>query len=151
MNASPLLSTALIGTWELVSRQDRNAAGELRPDPTLGADPLGLLIYDRGGHFAAQFMKRDRTPSSAETMPIVSSANNTRARDGYDAYFGIYSVDDERGTVTQTLQAALSVENVGHVVTREMAAEGDVLTITLNTTSVQGEAVTRTLRWRRVA
>jgi hypothetical protein len=150
MNASPLLSAALIGTWELVSRQDHNAAGNLRPDPNLGADPLGLLIYDRGGRFAAQFMKRDRT-QSVQAAPVAPSANNTRAKDGYDAYFGTYVVDDERRTVTQTLQAALSAENVGHVVTREMAVEGNTLTISLNTTSVQGEAVTRTLRWRRVA
>ena len=145
------LTTALIGTWELVSRADRNAAGDLRPDPTLGADPLGLLIYDRGGRFAAQFMKRDRATTPADTPTVAQSANNTRAKDGYDAYFGTYVVDDERRTVTQTLHAALSAENVGHVVTREMAVEGDTLTISLNTTSVSGEAVTRTLRWRRVA
>jgi hypothetical protein len=151
MKASPPLSAALIGTWELVSRQDHNAAGELRVDPTLGADPLGLLIYGRGGRFAAQFMKRDRSISSVETTPTVSSANNTRAKDGYDAYFGTYAVDDERRTVTQTLQAALSAENVGHVITREVAVEGDTHTISLSTASVQGEAVTRTLRWRRVA
>jgi hypothetical protein len=145
------LSAALIGTWELISREDRNAAGELRLEPTLGPDPLGLLIYDRGGRFAAQFMKRDRATTSADTPAVAQSANNTRAKDGYDAYFGTYVVDDERRTVTQTLQAALSAENVGHVVTREMAVEGDTLTIGLDTTSVGGEAVTRTLRWRRLA
>jgi hypothetical protein len=144
------LSIALIGTWELASREDRNAAGEVRPDPTLGADPLGRLIYDRSGRFAAQFMKRDRT-QSVQIVTAAPSANNTRAKDGYDAYFGTYIVDDERRTVTQTLQAALSVENVGHIVTREMVVEGDTLTIRLNTVNVSGEAVTRTLRWRRVA
>jgi hypothetical protein len=145
------LSAALIGTWELISREDRNAAGELRLEPTLGPDPLGLLIYDRGGRFAAQFMKRDRATTTADTPAAAQSANNTRAKDGYDAYFGTYVVDDARRTVTQTLHAALSAENVGHVVTREMAVEGDTLTISLDTTSVSGEAVTRTLRWRRVA
>jgi hypothetical protein len=144
------LSTALIGTWELVSREDRNAAGNVRPDPTLGADPLGLLICDGGGRFAVQFMKRDRT-QSAQVAPVAPSTNNTRAKDGYDAYFGTYVVDEEHRTVTQTIEAALSAENVGHVVTREMAVDGDTLTISLNTTSVSGEAVTRALRWRRVA
>lgn len=144
------LSAALIGTWELVSREDRNAVGDVRLDPTLGADPLGLLIYDRGGRFAAQFMKRDRT-QSVQLAPTMLSANNTRAKDGYDAYFGTYVVDDEHRTVTQTLQAALSAENVGHVVSREMVVEDDTLTISLNTVNVSGEAVSRTLCWRRVA
>jgi len=145
------LSASLIGTWELVSREDHNTAGELRPEPALGAYPLGLLIYDSSGRFAAQFMKRDRTAQSPDIRTTAPSANNTRAKDGYDAYFGSYVVDDARRTVTQTLHAALSAESVGHVVTREMVVEGDALVIKLNTTSVSGEAVTRTLRWRRVA
>ena len=59
------LSTLLIGTWELLSRIDRTAAGERRVEPSLGDDPIALLSYDRTGHFAAQFMKRDRTTDSA--------------------------------------------------------------------------------------
>ena len=144
------LSTALIGTWELLSRQDRNAAGELRPDPALGADPLGLLVYDKSGRFAAQFMKRDRSTAAPTITAAPVGANNTRAQGGYDAYFGAYSVDDASGTVTQTLHAALSAENVGHVVTREMKVEGDTLTIQLATNGIAGEPVTRTLTWRRV-
>lgn len=131
------LSTALIGTWELLSREDRDAAGEIIPEPALGSDPLGLLIYDPAGRFALQLMRRARSGS-------VKGC-------GYDAYFGTYVVDDKRVVVTQTLQAALAVEHVGAVVTREVSIEGDALTIRLNTTNVDGEAVTRTLRWRRVA
>lgn len=55
------LASQLIGTWRLLTREDRNAAGELRVDPALGPDPLALLVYDAGGNFAAQFMKRDRS------------------------------------------------------------------------------------------
>lgn len=34
------LSKALIGTWELLSRVDRTAAGERRIEPALGEDPV---------------------------------------------------------------------------------------------------------------
>src|SRR4029453_4495152 len=57
----PSLSATLPGTWRLVPPLDRNAAGEVVPEPSLGSDPLALLIYDRSGHFAVQFMKRDRS------------------------------------------------------------------------------------------
>jgi hypothetical protein len=141
-------SQALIGTWRLVSREDRTASGERRIDPALGADPIALLVYDRGGNFAAQFMKRDRRTDSA--APAASGApNNSRAVGGYDAYFGSYTVDDAAGTVTQRLQGALSAENVGLVLTRSMQIVGDELVIQLDTASADGTPVVRTLRWTR--
>jgi hypothetical protein len=142
------LSSTLPGTWRLVSRIDLDANGERRIDSTLGEDPIALLFYDGSGNFAAQFMKRDR--SSVVEVPAGPAHNNSRAQDGYDAYFGSYTIDDTAGTVTQQLAGALSKENVGHVLTREMTVEGDELTIELETTSGEGEAVRRTLRWTRV-
>lgn len=149
------LSKTLIGTWELVSRVDRTAAGERRIEPSLGDDPVALLYYDASGHFAAQFMKRDRSASAAAAneQQIASGGrsapNNSRAQGGYDAYFGTYVVDDNRGTVTQRLAGALSPENVGLVLTRTMSVDGDRLTIAVETAAADGEPVTRTLVWRR--
>ena len=112
------LSAQLPGTWRLESRLDVTAAGARRPEPSLGEDPIALLIYDRSGHFAAQFMRRDR--SVAVPDGPGGALNNSRAQGGYDAYFGTYTVDDTRGTVTQRLLGALSQENVGLVLTRAM-------------------------------
>ena len=143
------LSTTLPGTLRLVSRTDVAKNGERRIDPALGEDPIAILFYDRSGNFAAQFMKRDRT-AAVDVVAAGPAKNNSRAKDGYDAYFGSYTIDDAAGAVTQELAGALSKENVGHVLTRGMTVEGDALTIELETTSVEGEPVTRTLRWKRV-
>ena len=143
------LSATLPGTWALLSRTDVNDAGEPQNEPSLGSDPVALLIYDRSGHFAAQFMKRDRSPTAVVDAPTAGS-NNTRAQGGYDAYFGNYAVDDAAGAVTQRLVGALSAESVGLEVTREMKVDGDLLVISLRTTSLTGEPVTRTLTWKRV-
>ena len=142
------LSAALPGTWQLQSRVDVTATGERRLEPSLGEDPIALLIYDRSGHFAAQFMRRDR--SVAVPDGPSGAKNNSRPQDGYDAYFGTYTIDDERGTVTQRLLGALSRENVGAVLTRAMEVKGDALVIRLGTTAADGTPVTRTLTWRRV-
>jgi hypothetical protein len=81
------LSETLPGIWQLLSRIDVITSGDQRLEPSLGEDPLALLIYDRSGHFAAQFMRRDR---SADTPDGPSAAkNNSRAQGGYDAYFGL--------------------------------------------------------------
>ncbi|HEY1908746.1 MAG TPA: lipocalin-like domain-containing protein [Myxococcaceae bacterium] len=141
------LSKALIGTWRLVSREDRTASGERRIDPGLGADPIALLVYDRGGNFAAQFMKQDRR--SAPSVTATSAPNNSQAVGGYDAYFGSYTVDDAADTVTQRLVGALSAGNVGLVLTRSMQVSGDELVIQLDTASADGTPVVRTLRWTR--
>src|SRR5258707_256152 len=108
--APPPLSVTLPGTWELLSRIDITDSGERRIDPSLGADPVALLIYDRSGHFAAQFMKRDRSAGADADAP-AAGANNSRALGGYDAYFGTYEIDDAAGTVTQRLTGSLSAEN----------------------------------------
>jgi lipocalin-like protein len=156
-NSSEPVSLAqnLIGTWQLISRIDRTRAGERRLEPLLGDEPIALLYYDRSGHFAAQFMKRDRTSETASDEGPAGAGttgpNNSRARGGYDAYFGTYTVDNVRGTVTQRLLGALSPENVGQVLTRAMTVEGSALTITLETATAAGEPVIRTLTWQRVA
>ena len=144
------LATRLVGSWELISRIDQTRSGEQRAEPSLGSNPFGFLVFDRAGHFAAQFMKRDR--ASAESATIgAGGLNNSRARGGYDAYFGRYTVDDDQETVETELVAALSPENVGQVFTRTMKVEGDILTLELDTTSAVGEPLRRTLRWRRVS
>ena len=107
-----------------------------------------MLIYDRCGHFAAQFMRRDRSVDVPDGPRGAS--NNSRAQGGYDAYFGTYTIDDDKRTVTQCLLGALSHENVGAVLTRAMDVRGDTLTIRLETSAADGTAVIRTLIWQRV-
>jgi len=111
---------------------------------------VAILVYDAAGNFAAQFMKRDRS-SDAVAVAGRAGVNNSAAVNGYDAYFGNYTVDEAAGSVTQVLDGALSPGDVGKVVTREIRVDGDTLTIDLATTSGDGEPVTRTLIWRRSA
>ena len=146
MNAP--LSETLPGTWQLLSRIDVTASGVRRSESALGDDPVALLFYDQTGHFAAQFMRRDRSIEVPDGPG--GGTNNSRALDGYDAYFGTYRVDDDAGTVTQTLSGALSREHVGAVLTRAMEVVGDTLVITLDTSAADGTPVTRTLTWQRV-
>jgi len=60
------LSQGLIGTRELLSGEDTTPSGERRIDRSLESDPFGTLYYGREGHFAAQFMRRDREAGGPE-------------------------------------------------------------------------------------
>ena len=143
------LSSALTGTWELITRTTVTAGGREIP-PRFG-DAIALVIYDGHGNFSAQFMRKDRRAGDPDAESDAPSAtNNSRSVGGYDAYFGRYVVDDDTGSVTQTLTGSLSLENVGQVLTRRMSVANDELTIRVDTTTEDGEAAVLTLRWRRV-
>jgi hypothetical protein len=144
------LATAILGFWQLVSREDFDAAGHRNIDPVLGADPLGVLCFGPG-RFAAQFSKRDRAGApAAPPNPAGPDPNNSAAVNGYDAYFGTYTLNEGEGLVTVTLDAALSPAGVGQSYTRRIRADATSLFVQLDTTAADGTPVTRTLRFSRV-
>ncbi len=168
------LPRALVGIWNLVSREDYDRGGRRLIDPFLGPDPLGIVSF-APRHFAAQFMNRRRNaeaqpgaPEAATGRPAPSAegaaapargaappaapaaANNSSAVNGYDAYFGTYTVDAARGTIATRLEGALAAQNVGQVFTRDVRVVGDRLLIRLATNAADGTPITRTLTFERV-
>lgn len=140
----------LVGSWVLVSREDRTADGTLVPEPSLGSDPLGFLVYDRTGHVAVQLMRRVR---STEGVPSVQQGqpdpNNSGATGGYDAYFGTYTLDPKAHTVTHHMLGALLPGDVGKSITRHAAVSEGELRLWFDTVGSSGQPVTRTLVWKR--
>jgi quercetin dioxygenase-like cupin family protein len=141
----------LCGTWTLVDRIDRRANGEVVPEPNLGQDPLGILVYDRAGNVAVQLMRRNRIPNRGSVVTqATGSPDNSGTEDGYDAYFGKYEVDHKDHTVTHSIEGGIAPTDVGKALTRTYARAGDELTLSFETSN-GGASVRRTLRWRRVA
>lgn len=142
------MDNSIEGLWWLLSREDYTLENELRIDPSLGANPLGILVYAKG-NFAAQFMKRDRT--SEENKPIYNkSKNNTTAIGGYDAYFGTYEIDKGTGQVEHKLTGSLATENIGIKVLRNLNVIDNQLHIKIETTTLDDEMISRTLIWKRI-
>src|SRR6266567_4607827 len=74
------LAAAILGIWKLKSREDVDATEQVHIDPLLGPEPLGILCFGPG-HFAAQFMKRDRSPQPNAPPPGMTTARaSIRAR-----------------------------------------------------------------------
>ena len=139
----------LCGTWVLLERIDRNANGDVVSEPTLGQDPIGILIYDRAGNMSVQIMKRNRNSTAANESQISSNSNNIGAANGYVAYFGKYKIDFKQHTVTHLLEGSISDADVGKSVTRNFIFKGNELWLSFET--INGStAVKRTLRWRHV-
>lgn len=112
----------------------------------MGPSPLGLLCFGPT-HFAAQFMNPDRSRST--TSPVASGPNNSGAINGYDAYFGTYTIDATAGTVTVHLSGALTPTNIGQAFVRDIRVVDDRLWIQLKTKAVDGTPITRILTFTR--
>ena len=143
------LAIEMPGIWWLHSREDWTKDGKKIIDPALGADPIAILSYAKT-HFAAQFMKRDRTDNTPNEQSY-SAKNNTSAVGGYDAYFGTYAVDEQTGIVAHTLIGSITASNIGKTFMRSLRINGDTLMLQLETTAPDGEPITRTLVWKRIS
>jgi hypothetical protein len=136
------LATAILGVWKLKLREDVDGGGQIHLDPFLGTNPLGIICF-AAGQFAAQFMKRDRSREDS-TAQRAQTKNNTAGVNGYDAYFGTYSIDQTAGTLTTHLEGSISPENIGSTFVREARVVANELIIRLQTTAVDGTTITRT-------
>ena len=149
---NPDLRAAIVGMWRLVSREDYDREGRRLIDPVLGADPIGLLSFS-ATHFAAQFSRRGRETEGVAPIaaPAASApgANNSVASNGYDAYFGTYSVDAAGGSIQTRLEGSVMPANIGLTFTRDARADGKRLWIRLETNSADGVPITRTLTFER--
>jgi len=145
---TPNLGAAILGIWKLKSRVDVDATEQIHIDPFLGREPLGILCF-APSHFAAQFMKRDRSRQENVPQP-VQAKNNTVAVSGYDAYFGTYSIDERAGTLTTHLEGSISPDNVGKTYVRDVRVADNELIIQLHTTTVDGTTITRTNTFSRI-
>ena len=139
----------MLGVWWLLSREDWSKDGKQRIDPTLGADPIGILSY-ASAYFTAQFTKRNRSDNSTNQI-FYSGQNNTSAVGGYDAYFGTYEVNEQTGRVAHTLIGSLTPSNIGITVLRDLRVIEDKLMIQLETATPEAEPITRTLVWKRIS
>ena len=142
------LAAAILGIWKLKSREDVNDTGQVRIDPFLGREPLGILCFGPS-HFAAQFMKRDRSRQADEPQRLQAK-NNTAGVNGYDAYFGTYSIDEIAGTLATRLEGSISPANIGSTYVRDVRVVDNELIIQLHTTAVDGTAITRTNTFSRI-
>jgi hypothetical protein len=104
----------LIGAWHLVSMGDSEAG----PQPNL-AKIQGTLIYTRDGHMSVQLMY----------PPSAASLSNAYVRNGYEASFGSYDVNEETHTLTHHVKGSITPGLVGEELRRRYRFSGGRLII----------------------
>jgi len=101
----------LLGSWKLVSYEDRETGGT--PVYPYGRAPAGLLVYDATGHMAVQMMKTPPPKVASDDWDRFTTQEKVELFDGYVAYFGRFEVDSTRKLVTHLPSADLSRLYIG--------------------------------------
>jgi hypothetical protein len=156
--ASPPAKTAaagrkpspLVGTWKLVSIEERNADGKLVTPLDYGPAPLGLLMYDAGGHMSAQAVRRDRPRLESDDVHRVPPEQAKQAFVGFNGYFGTYDVDERAGVVVHHVEGALLPNWEGKDQRRRFTLSGNKLILEPPSFQADGQQRTRRLTWQRV-
>jgi hypothetical protein len=89
----------LIGAWHLVGIEAPGPDGKPMPIP----QPQGMLAYTSDGHMSVQLMY----PKSAPGL------SNDYVKNGYEASFGSYDVNEQAHTVTHHVEGSITEELVG--------------------------------------
>lgn len=116
---------SVVGTWNLVSYEDKAPTGEsLYP---FGKEPKGLLMYDAGGHMSIQLMKVPHPKVASGDDSQVTPDEKQALYDAYVAYFGRYSVDAANGVVVHHVEGDLADVYIGNDEKRPFVLRGDTL------------------------
>jgi hypothetical protein len=89
----------LVGAWRLVSLEGPGPDGKVNRI----TDLKGMLLYTRDGHMSVQLMY----PKSA------SDLTNDYVKNGYEASFGSYDVNEQAHTVTHHVEGSITGGLVG--------------------------------------
>jgi len=131
------LEKQLVGTWQVVAVDERSDEHGVWA-PSYGTHPTGYFIYDTTGHVSiqicgdpppAKFAAGDHDPTPAEARAAYLN---------YAAYFGTYTVDENRHVVTHHVEGSLVPSYTATDQDRPFVIDGDRLEI--------GDGKT----WRRV-
>lgn len=101
---SPSAREKFIGAWHLAWMEDQGADGKV----SRVTNVKGMLLYTRDGHMSVQLM----FPESQ------SSLSNDYVKNGYEASFGAYDVNEQAHTVTHHVQGSITAGLVGKDLTR---------------------------------
>lgn len=154
MIASPNLAQSqsarsLLGTWRLTSYEARDSEG--RVQHPLGKNVSGLLVYDGGGNMSAHVMRNDRPFFAAKDPARGTDAELRAAFEDYGSYFGTYTIDQAKQTVTHHVQDAWYPNWIGHDQVRHFKFDGTRLLLSTPPLIWDGQSLEHVLTWERIS
>ena len=135
------VNAKLVGSWRLVSWVARQPDGTVKH--TMGADPIGFLIYDGFGNMSVQIMDSFR-PGFERGYAGTTLEELKSIHDGYLAYFGTYVIDEKQHAVVHRIKAITNPNYYGADLVRYYELSGDRLVLSLDKDKLNS------LTWARI-
>jgi hypothetical protein len=124
--AQSSLQKRFIGTWKLISTEEKLHNGKTRPYTDLGANALGYLMYAEDGHMCATLMKPGR-PNWHGDIEDANDSEKVSAASGYTSYCGTYKIDEKNHVMLHYPEVSLYPNFIGIEQKRPYHFEGNRL------------------------
>lgn len=141
-----MTSNPLIGTWRLISWENRNASGHI--SYPLGKDAVGYIIYNRDGYMFVAIMRANRAKFAAGALLSGSIEEKAHAAGTYVSYCGRYDFHGE--TVVHHVDLSLFPNWVGIDQERLVEVRGNRITLSTRPILLGGVQRTAHLIWEHV-
>ncbi len=141
------LAKRVVGTWKLVSTEQRMRDGTTRPSPLYGSNGIGYLIYTEAGRMCAVLMDPSRSSWKSEDEPTEAELRS--AFEHFVAYCGRYEVNEAGGFVIHRVEMDVVPNSAGAERKRFISLKGNRLMLR-PAEQVGKDVVEYTLTWERV-
>ncbi len=142
-----MASNPLIGTWRLLSWENRSLVDEQVSYP-LGKDATGYIMYNEDGYMFVAIMGPNRPKFAAEDLLSGTPEEEAQAEETYVSYCGRYEVRGE--TVVHHVELSLFPNWVGVDQERLVELQGNRLTLSTPPIMLAGKQQTAHLIWERL-
>jgi Lipocalin-like domain len=141
-----MASNPLVGTWKLVSWENRSLDGAV--SHPLGQDASGYIAYNKDGYVFVAIMRLARRPFVAGDLLSATTAEKAEAAETYVSYCGRYEFHGD--TVIHHVELSLFPNWVGVAQERLVRINGNRLTLSTRPLLLDGRQQTAHLLWERV-
>ncbi len=135
-----------IGTWQLVSCENRDAEGNV--SYPFGEDAIGYLIYTADGYMSGTLMRANRTHFAVGDVLGGTIEEQAMATQTYLAYCGKYEIQTDK--VIHHVEASLFPNWVGLAQARFFEFKGENLVLSTPPILLGGKEQSSFLIWKHV-
>jgi hypothetical protein len=117
------LKEQIVGTWTVVSNYQQRQDGSRTNN--FGNNPKGMAMFDSSGRFSWMLFGDPPKKFSANDRMQGTAEENKAAVHGTVAYYGTYTIDEAKGTVTYNMERSMFPNWDGIARTASVTIMGD--------------------------